>query len=131
MIDVSSVDNRNPDKEESSKERVRALTSAWSTRTPTPTLQNDLQVLEKEATARSSNATQPHASSESVGAHLDPTDEKRPGFLRQTMVLTARAHRNVYRNVPQLAGFAIQAILLGLVIGLTYYQLPEVGRSIR
>lgn len=57
----------------------------------------------------------------------DARDEQRPGLWKQTKVLTARAHRNVYRNVPQLVGFAIQAVLLGVIIGITYYQLPEVS----
>lgn len=58
---------------------------------------------------------------------IDARDEQRPGLWKQTRVLTARAHRNVYRNVPQLVGFAMQAVLLGVIIGVTYYQLPEVS----
>jgi hypothetical protein len=33
----------------------------------------------------------------------------------------------VYRNVPQLIGFGLQALTLGFVIGMCFYQLPEVG----
>lgn len=47
----------------------------------------------------------------------------------QTKVLALRAHKIVYRNLPQLFGFIAQAIILGTIIGLTYFQLPEVRES--
>ena len=53
-------------------------------------------------------------------------DEKRPGYIKQTRVLMARSHKNVYRNYPLLIGFVGQGIILGVIIGVTYYQLPEV-----
>lgn len=58
---------------------------------------------------------------------LGSKDEKRPGYWKQTRVLMARSHKNVYRNYPLLIGFVGQGIILGVVIGVTYYQLPEVG----
>lgn len=54
------------------------------------------------------------------------SSEKRPGFIRQTRVLIARAHKNVFRNFAQLAGLIAQGAILGVIMGLTYYQLPEV-----
>jgi hypothetical protein len=50
-------------------------------------------------------------------------DEKRPGYIKQTRVLMARSHKNVYRNYPLLIGFVGQ----GIILGVTYYQLPEVS----
>jgi hypothetical protein len=72
-------------------------------------------------TARS----QPH---EAQGQGLEDAskDEKRPGYIKQTRVLMARSHKNVYRNYPLLIGFVGQGIILGVIIGVTYYQLPEV-----
>lgn len=58
-------------------------------------------------------------------------DQKRPGFWGQTRVLTARAHRNVYRNVPQLIGLALQGIILGVIVGVTYVNLPETPTGIQ
>lgn len=58
-------------------------------------------------------------------------DQKRPGFWGQTRVLTARAHRNVYRNVPQLIGLAMQGIILGVIVGVTYVNLPETPTGIQ
>jgi len=80
--------------------------------------------MSSEATLRPVDPNLQHVLSDPGGG---PRDQRRPGFFRQTRVLTARAHRNVYRNVSQLLGFALQAILLGVIIGVTYYQLPEVN----
>ncbi|KAL1410291.1 hypothetical protein Q8F55_004297 [Vanrija albida] len=52
-------------------------------------------------------------------------DQKRPGFWKQTAVLTSRAHRNVYRNFPTVLGLVCQGIVLGVIVGATYYKLPE------
>ena len=52
-------------------------------------------------------------------------DAKRPGFFKQTAVLLARAHKNVYRNWPQMAGLLVQSIILGILMGVTFYRLPE------
>ena len=94
--------------------------------------------LQKKAMASSSTvliptSNEPEHTSEvgSETAHLvDPQDQRRPGFWRQTRVLTARAHRSVYRNVPQLVGYLVQAVLLGVIIGVTYYRLPEVRQVV-
>lgn len=143
LIDVSSVDNRTPENEEASIARVRSLVQAWNNRSPAHWADN----LEK-ASMRSSTSfisidnlspqgnNSDEVSSNGVGGDdasrdIGARDEQRPGLWKQTRVLTARAHRNVYRNVPQLVGFAIQAVLLGVIIGVTYYQLPETPTGIQ
>ncbi|KAH8922576.1 P-loop containing nucleoside triphosphate hydrolase protein [Atractiella rhizophila] len=50
---------------------------------------------------------------------------KRPSWWRQTIVLTRRALLNVLRNYGQTAGFFIQTIIMAVVIGAAFYQLPE------
>ncbi|ORY27652.1 P-loop containing nucleoside triphosphate hydrolase protein [Naematelia encephala] len=131
LIDISSVDNRDPDKEEASKARVAMLVSAWRDRDPSEWL-HDL-ALKKEALRTSltlpERYEQPDEPEVGGGERLGTT--KRPGWIRQTRVIMARAHKNVYRNVPQLIGFAIQSILLGVIIGLTFFQLPDTPTGIQ
>jgi hypothetical protein len=52
--------------------------------------------------------------------------DDRPGFFRQTRVLIPRAHKNVYRNYPVLLGLVAQGTVLGLIMGFTFWRLPEV-----
>ncbi|WVQ77432.1 hypothetical protein IAR50_007118 [Cryptococcus sp. DSM 104548] len=136
LIDISSVDNRTPENEESSLARVRALTQAWSLRSPAHWADNltkrsldglsinpndvvpaPMDLAEKQMPLRAEEAI--------------TKDERRPGIWKQTRVLTVRAHKNVYRNVPQLVGFGLQAVLLGVIIGITYYRLPETPTGVQ
>lgn len=126
LIDVSSVDNRTPENEEASIARVRALTNAWAAHIATKpdTLSAQGPVLRSSAS---------HHSAEGVELHrvLSQSEQKRPGFLLQTRVLTARAHRNVYRNLPQLIGLAMQGIILGVIMGVTYANIPDTPTGIQ
>jgi hypothetical protein len=54
-------------------------------------------------------------------------DEKRPGMWKQTRVLLARSHKRVYRNYVLMVGLVVQGIILGVMVGVAYYQLPEVS----
>ncbi|WVO24277.1 uncharacterized protein IAS62_005641 [Cryptococcus decagattii] len=143
LIDISSVDNRTPENEEASIARVLSLVQAWNTRSPIHWADNLEKASMRSSTSSisidrlSSQGNNPaEVSSNGRGGDdtsqdTDARDEQRPGLWKQTKVLTARAHRNVYRNVPQLVGFAIQAVLLGVIIGITYYQLPETPTGIQ
>ncbi|WVQ92160.1 hypothetical protein IAS59_005968 [Cryptococcus gattii] len=143
LIDISSVDNRTPENEEAFIARVLSLIQAWNTRSPTHWADNLEKASMRSSTSSisinhlSSQGNNPaKVSSNGIGGDgtsrdTDARDEQRPGLWKQTKVLTARAHRNVYRNVPQLVGFAIQAVLLGVIIGITYYQLPETPTGIQ
>jgi hypothetical protein len=48
---------------------------------------------------------------------------------KQTRVLLARSHKRVYRNYVLMVGLVGQGIILGVMVGVAYYQLPEVSRS--
>lgn len=98
-------------------ELVAALTTAWATRVN----DTDNKALEPRPLQQSTP--------ESLELHRTLTnteDQKRPGFWLQTRVLTSRANRSVYRNVPVIAGLIAQGIILGVFIGVTYADLPEV-----
>ncbi|WWD16853.1 hypothetical protein CI109_101285 [Kwoniella shandongensis] len=143
LIDVSSVDNRTPENEEASIARVHTLVQAWNTRSPSHWADNltAKKSISGDTSITSISSDHPDLDPElrrvmtgqrpDGDAFDEARDEKRPGLFKQTKVLTARAHRNVYRNVPQLIGFAIQAVLLGVIIGVTYYRLPETPTGIQ
>ena len=132
LIDISSVDNRDAEKEEVSSARVKILIDAWRSRSREEWA-HQFKLTKKAMSSSATTVVIDSMETEIQRIATGPTDvledQRRPGFWRQTTVLTARAHRNVYRNVPQLIGFTGQAIALGLIIGLTYYQLPEVSSS--
>ncbi|TXT10968.1 hypothetical protein VHUM_01719 [Vanrija humicola] len=120
LIDVSSVDNRTPENEEASRARVLSLTNAWEAHINLGKEDHSAEK-EKERTPGSRHSTRgsdKRWSSESA-------DQKRPGFWKQTRVLTSRAHRNVYRNFPTVLGLMFQGLVLGVIVGATYYKLPE------
>jgi ABC-type multidrug transport system ATPase subunit len=123
LIDVSSVDNRTPESEEASGARVRALTNAWAAHIAT----------KPDTLAPRPVLTTPRRSAEGEALHRVVTrgEAKRPGFFLQTRVLTARAHRNVYRNLPQVIGLAMQGIILGVIVGVTYANLPDTPTGIQ
>lgn len=127
LIDISSVDNRTPDNEEASQARVSALINAWAAHCQaegddkTTIAIPDRPALPSHASAHSAEAAQLER------VTRDFVDQKRPGFWLQTAVLTTRAHKNVYRNIPVIAGLIMQGVLLGVFIGVTFANLPEVS----
>ncbi|ORX36262.1 P-loop containing nucleoside triphosphate hydrolase protein [Kockovaella imperatae] len=125
LIDISSVDNRDPEKEEISLARVRILISAWKERPNGDPLQ-----LEKRSISSDETENRPTNELERF-ASIQSEDSRRAGFFRQTAVLTSRAHKSVYRNYVLLVGFLTQAVVLGLVIGLNFYQLPATPTGIQ
>lgn len=130
------MDNRSPEKEDASRARVTALTNAWAAHVESgEPLEKNLSPGERPRLVQRPSA-QTTASAEAVALHrvltnTEHADQKRPGFFAQTRVLTARAHKNVYRNVPQLVGLIAQGIILGVVIGVTYAQLPDTPTGIQ
>jgi hypothetical protein len=48
---------------------------------------------------------------------------------KQTRVLLARSHKRVYRDYVLMVGLVGQGIILGVMVGVAYYQLPEVSNS--
>ena len=119
LVDITSVDVRDPAREDESKERVGTLVAAWKARSLT----------EKELANSTPLTRSAGRASHDDGAPLpdeDPAyDARRPGVFVQTAILLKRSHLNVYRNVPQLFGFAAQAVIIGLLMGLTFFQLGE------
>ncbi|KAL7410573.1 P-loop containing nucleoside triphosphate hydrolase protein [Mrakia frigida] len=136
LIDVSSVDNRDPQLEEVSRDRVNTLVAAWkvsprsqsqlSEKTNPSDLKNERHLSLSRSRSRPAGVTQlEDPLSESKG------DSRRPGWLLQTKVLLKRSHLSVYRNYGQLIGFAIQAVVLGVLLGFTFFQLGETPADVQ
>lgn len=141
MIDISSVDNRSAENEEASKARVLYLTDAWKNRdsnwsTFLPTTKHfdsetSLALVPKESRSQNLSPDLHRAITGLASNHGEEVsrDEKRPGMWKQTRVLLARSHKRVYRNYVLMVGLVGQGIILGVMVGVAYYQLPEVGLS--
>lgn len=126
LVDISSIDYRDPEQEDESRERVGALVAAWKTRSVAE--KEDLVAAAAALGARPTDALRTISTRRSQHSIplVDPSyDARRPGILAQTTILLRRSHLNVYRNVPQLLGFAAQAVIIGLLMGLTFLQLGE------
>ncbi|KAJ7151563.1 P-loop containing nucleoside triphosphate hydrolase protein [Mycena filopes] len=127
LVDVTSIDNRSPDREEESRARVATLVQAWKDREA-----------EKQAPPPFSSALLAHTISRTSqrggNGNLDlnaGSDIARPGPIKQTVILLRRSHLNVYRNYGQLAGFLVQSIGIGVFMGLTYYNLQGTPADIQ
>ncbi|KAJ7171842.1 P-loop containing nucleoside triphosphate hydrolase protein [Mycena crocata] len=122
LVDVTSIDNRSPEREDESRARVSALVEAWKDRQ-----------MEKQAPPRFPNPLA-HTISRGSQGGLDAdasSNISRPGPIKQTMILLHRSHLNVYRNFGQLAGFLIQSVGIGVFMGLTYYDLQGTPADIQ
>ncbi|EKM57187.1 uncharacterized protein PHACADRAFT_208320 [Phanerochaete carnosa HHB-10118-sp] len=71
--------------------------------------------------------------SEKPAVHVSPTTttSKRPNVLQQTTILVPRAFRNMTRGYLELVGHFLQAILVGLLMGVTYFQLGDQPNDIQ
>lgn len=154
LIDISSIDNRSADNEEASKARVRYLTEAWKNREDNWTtflpitkeqeaLGSTVSLSLVPKASRTPSAIRPDLQrmitgvsqsgggddGDAGGKGRESRDERRPGMWKQTRVLIARSHKRVYRNYILMVGLVAQGIILGVMVGVTYYQLPEVCPS--
>lgn len=118
VIDLSSIDNRTDEAEESSKERVGALVSAWRRKEASTGSSPRLHAASNGSTpGRQAKPTSPGRDVEKAarmpddGADDAQQELKRANLVKQTALLTRRGLRNVFRNYGQLVGFAVQAIM--------------------
>lgn len=129
LIDVSSVDNRDVEAEEASKERVNRLVKAWKDSEDSGR-EKQFSVGEEREGRRPKVVISKESSLQGL-AELETRDPRRPGLLKQTAVLLRRSHLNVYRNYGQLIGFAVQAIVIGVLLGFTFFQLGETPADVQ
>ncbi|KAF8310725.1 P-loop containing nucleoside triphosphate hydrolase protein [Clavulina sp. PMI_390] len=147
MVDMATLDTRTDEKETASRARIGGLVEAWDERDSSWHQSRGGEVDEKSDDVEKRNLRgddaegthplappQAHALAPAVSRAvsgitsihaLTVGSDKRPGWGLQTSILTQRATSNVMRNLGQSFGLAFQAIGLGIVMGVTFYQIPE------
>jgi ABC-type multidrug transport system ATPase subunit len=110
IIDIAAIDNRTPDLEEDTTARVNRLKVAWEEES-----QQRLSPMDKTVnTDKKRRRAQAHA-----------------GYLRQTMVLTQRTFKVTYRDPMGMAAAIFEAVLMGLICGYLFYDIPRDLSGIR
>lgn len=112
IIDIAAIDNRSPELEENTTARVERLKGVW----------------EEEGRARLSpleKATGPTNPKHKVNA------QAHAGYLRQTIVLTSRTFKVTYRDPMGMAAAIFEAVLMGIICGYLFYDIPRDLSGIR
>lgn len=115
LIDIAAIDNRSPDLEAASAERVERLKSHWQEESELVFGANR----GKEAPAES------HAD---TNASLS---ERRSAFGRQVRVLTARTLKVTYRDPMGMTGSILEAISMAVMTGWIFLNLASDQSGIR
>ena len=113
LIDAVAVDNRTKEAEGESQARVNRLLVAWR----------------KESEARF--ATEAALKKSQVPDERAKRTTQSVPFLRQVQVLTSRTLVTTIRDPFGLVGSWSEAVLMGLVCGLIFYQIPHDLAGIR
>lgn len=86
--------------------------------------------IEKLAQVDSTPSEKVEVSSSEEGETED-SQLARPNYFAQTKLLTRRGWLNVRRNYGQQIGFLLQALIIGIVIGLSFFNPPETPSGIQ
>ncbi|KAH7361758.1 ABC transporter [Plectosphaerella cucumerina] len=113
LIDVTAVDTRSPELEAASGQRVNRLKTLWTGRH------------NKEKTSRSSDS---HVAGQ--------IKQSRPrsqatSYWRQLRMLTDRTFKVTYRDPLGMMAALMEAVLMGLVTGYIFFDLPRDASGIR
>jgi ABC-type multidrug transport system ATPase subunit len=111
IIDIAAIDNRTPELEEETTARVQRLKAAWEEESQTRLSPMDKTVGSEQ---RKRKTAQAHA-----------------GYLRQITVLTKRTSKVTYRDPMGMAAAIFEAILMGLICGYLFYDIPRDLSGIR
>ncbi|BGP42824.1 ATP-binding cassette transporter snq2 [Rhodotorula kratochvilovae] len=138
VIDISSVDSRTDKAEQASQGRVAKLVKAWQEQelvrgSTSAGLQKEKDVSSAlTSTAADLEKADSTPSSRMPNGNPDepPRTLQRANALQQTRILTRRGMRNVVRNWGVCVGFAVQAIVIGVVLGLVFLEPPETPAGI-
>ncbi|KAI0388426.1 P-loop containing nucleoside triphosphate hydrolase protein [Xylariaceae sp. FL0594] len=113
-VDHAAIDSRTPELEQESTARVERLKAAWKeqvreTLTPLP------------------------ASAEERGGEVDKGkgQNRHAGFIRQVKVLTDRTFKVTYRDPMGMASSILEAVLLAIISGYIFFNLPRDQSGIR
>ncbi|KAK8087832.1 ABC transporter [Apiospora hydei] len=112
IVDIAAVDNRTPELEEETTARVTRLQEAWAEAVPT----------------RFKSET---GAEDSISNSKRPKPQQHASFLRQVRVLTNRTLKVTLRDPMGMAGSIIEAILMAIITGYIFYNLPRDQPGIR
>ncbi|OLN97692.1 putative ABC transporter ATP-binding protein/permease [Colletotrichum chlorophyti] len=115
VIDVAAIDNRTPELEEETTARVDQLKAAWARESETRFVPSEKSVDISSGRRRSAKS---HAN-------------KHANFVRQLKVLTDRTFKVTYRDPMGMLASILEAILMALVTGYIFYNLPRDLSGIR
>eukprot|EP00026_Physarum_polycephalum_P000722 Phypoly_transcript_00723.p1 GENE.Phypoly_transcript_00723~~Phypoly_transcript_00723.p1 ORF type:complete len:1358 (+),score=194.06 Phypoly_transcript_00723:83-4156(+) len=110
ILDVASVDNRNPKAEAEGKARIKKLTDHYST-------------LEELAAAQAPPVIPSRA------APFQP--QKKVGFFLECYILFLRSTRNLYRDKKVMLVGVLEAVLVAAMIGAAFFRLGDSLSDIR
>ncbi|KAG4441901.1 hypothetical protein IFR05_002585 [Cadophora sp. M221] len=114
LIDIAAIDNRSPELEAVSSERVERLKAAWLEET-----QQRFAPEDKKGATSAQGITTKH------------THHARSPFIRQTRVLTSRTFLTTYRDPMGMAGSLSEAVLMGILTGWVFFGLTRDQSGIR
>ncbi|KDN46584.1 hypothetical protein RSAG8_04237, partial [Rhizoctonia solani AG-8 WAC10335] len=137
LIDICSVDPR----DQSSAQRVARLVRGWKDGGKTiadehsPSRQSRVlsNVVQRVPSVQPQEQDLLYADVDQDEDQLGsrPQALKRPGWIRQTVVLTSRATKGVSRDYAQIVGFACQSIGIAVLLGITFLRLGETPSDIQ
>jgi ABC-type multidrug transport system ATPase subunit len=116
LIDIAAIDNRSPELEAASSERVESLRLAWV---------DENERLYSSSGEKGGLLSEPAALSSHSAARIHSP------FLRQTRVLTSRAFVTTYRDPMGMAGSLAEAVLMGILTGWVFFGLSRDESGIR
>jgi ABC-type multidrug transport system ATPase subunit len=116
LIDIAAVDNRTPELETISSERVDRLKSAW--------MEESHKFFDKKRSSSSEPVTVIRDAQNSTSSLHSP-------FIRQTRVLTSRTFVTTYRDPLGMAGSLVEAVGMGVMSGWAFFQLGTDQSGIR
>ncbi|PQE26531.1 ABC transporter protein [Rutstroemia sp. NJR-2017a BBW] len=117
LIDIAAIDNRSPELEAESSERVDRLKSAWVEENARLFQDNEKEAANAAPTTQNTSTT--------------GRSQQHSPFIRQTRVLTARTLLTTYRDPMGMGGSLVEAIGMGIMSGWVFFNLSEDLSGIR
>lgn len=118
LIDLAAIDNRTPELEAASSERVDQLKQAW--------LDENVRLYhssDEKGTPERTPKRVPSRSKQASAIHSP--------FIRQTRVLTARTFLTTWRDPMGMSGSIFEAVALGILTGWIFFGLSKTQSGIR
>jgi hypothetical protein len=116
LVDIAAIDNRSPELEAASLERVEKLKVAWL---------DESRILYR-SDGKIGSEIVPKTMSLTRSAHV-----KHSPFIRQTRVLTARTFLTTWRDPIGMSGSLFEAVAVGIMTGWVFFGLSTTQSGIR